>query len=111
MIKFVGGGPGSPLDNVLKVMSDLQQQLEKLNNPTPGVPAAPGGAANAMAQLVRSEAARAPDPVRRWLNAMVGGGPAGSANAGGGGAGGPAAAGAIPKQLNAAAKKAAVRGV
>ena len=109
LIKFVGSGPGAPIDNVLRVMSDLQQQLAKLNNPAPGVPASPGGAGNAMAQL-RSEAARAPEPVHRWLTAMVGGG----ASAGGaGGAGGGAAAaggggGAIPKQLNAAAKKAAV---
>ena len=63
--------------------------------------------------------AQSPEPVRRWLIAMVGGGssaggasPAaaaaggrerrGAARAGGGG-------GAIPKQLNAAAKKATVR--
>jgi type VI secretion system protein ImpL len=105
LIKFVGTPPAAPLDSVLKVMSNLQQQLEKINNPTPGVPATPGGAGTAMAQL-RSEAERAPDPVRRWLYAMVGGPPASAAGGGPGGAAAPAAAGAIPKQLNAAAKKA-----
>jgi type VI secretion system protein ImpL len=113
LIKFVGAGPGAPIDSVLKLLSDLQQQLEKLNNPTPGATAAaPGGAANVIAQL-QAEAARAPDPVRRWLAAMVGGGSAvsgGAAPAGPGGAAAApaAAAGAIPKQLNAAAKQAAV---
>lgn len=107
MIKFVGSGPGAPIDNVLKVMSDLQQQLARLNNPQPGVPASPGGAGNAMAQL-RAEAQRAPEPVRRWLAAMVGGVPGTTTNGAVGGAAAPGAAGAIPKQLNAAAKKAAV---
>ncbi len=116
LIKFVGKGPGAPIDNVLKIMSDLQQQLERLNNPTPGAPAAPGGAAVAISQL-RAEAARAPQPVQRWLYGMVGGGPVtpvGAAGPGavpgaapaGGGAPPPPAAGAIPKQLNEAAKKA-----
>ena len=113
LIKFVGKGPGAPLDGVLKVLSDLQQQLEKVNNPTPGAPASPGGAASAIEQL-RTQAAQAPDPVRRWLIAMVGGGSAsgGGAAAGPAGPGGappPGGGGAIPKQLNAAAKKAAVQ--
>jgi type VI secretion system protein ImpL len=112
LIKFVGKGPGAPLDSVLKVMSDLQQQLDRLNNPAPGAPAAPGGAATAISQL-RAEAARAPQPVQRWLYAMVGGAPASAMGAGGpgaapggGGGGAPPPAGAIPKQLNEAAKKA-----
>ena len=112
LIKFVGAGPGAPIDAVLKVMSDLQQQLEKLSNPTPGAPAAPGGASAAISQL-RAEAERAPEPVHRWLTAMVGGArvlaaPAGGGRrraAPGGGASAPPAAGAIPAQLNAAAKK------
>jgi type VI secretion system protein ImpL len=115
LIKFVGAGPGAPIDSVLKLLSDLQQQLEKVSNPTPGAPAAPGGASGVIAQL-QAEAARAPDPVRRWLAAMVGGpassggGPGGTAPAAGGGGAAPppAAAGAIPKQLNAAAKQAAI---
>jgi len=113
LIKFVGKGPGAPLDSVLKVMSDLQQQLDKIANPVAGAPASPGGASNAISQL-RAEAARSPEPVRRWLNAMVGGGSSGSgatgggAPAAGGGGGGapPPPPGAIPKQLNEAAKKA-----
>ena len=121
LIKFLGKGPGAPLDNVLRQLSDLQQQLEKLNNPTPGAPAATGGAGNALAQL-RSEAGLAPEPVRRWLYAMVGGAPAGGGGPGGGaggvpggaaagaggGGGAPPSAGAIPKQLNEAARKATI---
>lgn len=115
LIKFVGSGPGAPLDTVLKLLSDLQQQLEKLSNPTPGAPVSPGGAGNAIAQL-RTEAGLAPEPVRRWLYAMVGGAPAGGGAPGPGGAapgaagggGAPPPPGAIPKQLNEAAKKATV---
>ncbi len=91
LIKFVGKGPGSPLDSVLKLLSDLQQQLDKIANPVPGVPAAPGGASNAIAQL-RAEAARSPEPVRRWLYAMVGSGASGGSGPGGAG-GGPGAGG------------------
>jgi type VI secretion system protein ImpL len=110
LIKFVGKPSAAPLDNVLKQLSDLQQQLEKLSNPTPGAPANPGGAGNAIEQL-RTQAGLSPEPVRRWLYAMVGGAPAGTAagaGAGGGGAGGGGGGGggAIPKQLNQAAKKA-----
>ncbi len=66
-----------------------------------------------IAQL-QAEAARSPEPVQRWLTAIVGGGASSGGATGGGGPAGkaaaaaPAAAGAIPKQLNAAAKKAAV---
>ncbi|MSP00693.1 MAG: type VI secretion system membrane subunit TssM [Acetobacteraceae bacterium] len=86
LIKFVGKGPGAPLDNVLKLLSDLQQQLDKVANPVPGPPAAGGGAANVATQL-RAEASRDPEPIRHWLNVMVAGGSA---------------------QMNAGAKKAAV---
>ncbi len=92
LIKFVGSGPGAPLDTVLKLLSDLQQQLEKLNNSTPGAPAAPGAAGNAIAQL-RTQAGLAPEPVRRWLYAMVGGAPVGNGGTGGGPSGAPGAAG------------------
>jgi type VI secretion system protein ImpL len=107
LIKFTGKGPGAPIDGVLKVLSDLQQQLAALSNPVPGAPASPGGAGNAIGQL-RAEAGRDPEPVRRWLNVMVGGGSSSSGAPGSPAAGGaaPAAAGAIPKQLNEAAKKA-----
>lgn len=57
-----------------------------------------------MIEELRAQAGLAPEPVRRWLYAMVGGGgSSGTPGAAGGGGGG----GAIPKQLNAAAKKAA----
>ena len=85
LITFVGKGPGAPIDGVLKLLGDLQQQLSALANPVPGAPANPGGAGSASAQL-RAEASRDPEPVRRWLNVMVTGGSA---------------------QMNAGAKKAA----
>jgi type VI secretion system protein ImpL len=119
LIKFVGKGtPGAPIDGVLKLLGDLQQQLAALNNPSQGVQASPGGAGNAIGQL-RAEAGRDPEPVHRWLIAMVGGGSGGGGGGGGGVTVGPAGAGgaggatgaapatgAIPKQLNEAAKKA-----
>jgi type VI secretion system protein ImpL len=82
LIKFVGKGPGAPLDGVLGLLGQLQQQLSAAANPVPGAPPAPG---NASAQL-RAEASRDPEPVRHWLNIMVTGGAA---------------------QMNAGAKKAA----
>ena len=86
LIKFVGKGPGAPIDNVLKLLSDLQQQLDRAANPVPGAPPpAASGAANIATQL-RAEASRDPEPVRHWLNVIVTGGSA---------------------QMNAGAKKAA----
>ncbi len=86
LIKFVGKGPGAPIDNVLKMLGELQQQLDKAANPVPGgPPPVAGGAANIATQL-RAEASRDPEPVRHWLNVMVAGGSA---------------------QMNAGAKKAA----
>jgi type VI secretion system protein ImpL len=120
LIKFVGKGPGSPLDSVLKSLSDLQQALDRMNNPTPGAPVVPGGAASAIDQL-RAQAAQAPEPVHRWLIAMVGGNSGGGGPAGGGGipgkqgaatpggGGGGGGGGAIQKQLAMAQKQATVQ--
>jgi type VI secretion system protein ImpL len=118
LIKFVGKGPGSPLDGVLKTLSDLQQALDKLNNPTPGAPVVSGGASSAIDQL-RAQASQSPEPVRRWLIAMVGGSSGqGGSSPGGGGVPGksgaaspppPAGGGAIQKQLALAQKQATVQ--
>jgi type VI secretion system protein ImpL len=97
LIAFVGKGPGAPIDNVLKLLNDLQVQLAKLA-------AAPvGGAAAALvggddpAQLLQAEASRDPQPVARWLQAMAisgnqlrGGGAAAAVGKAFGAPGGPA---------------------
>ena len=117
LIKFVGNGPGAPLDSVLKTLSDLQQALDRLNNPTPGAPVVPGGAASAIEQL-RIQASQSPEPVRRWLIAMVGGASSPSGDSPGGSVPGksgaaspppPAGGGAIQKQLALAQKQATLQ--
>ncbi|MGA3001262.1 MAG: type VI secretion system membrane subunit TssM [Acetobacteraceae bacterium] len=117
LIKFVGKGPGSPLDSVLKALSDLQQALDRLNNPTPGAAVVSGGAASAIEQL-RTQAAQSPEPVRRWLIAMVGGGSSPGGSSPGGGMPGksgaaspppPGGGGAIQKQLALAQKQATLQ--
>ncbi len=70
LIAFVGKGPGAPIDNTLKLLNDLQQQLAKLAAaPAGGV--AVLGAGDDPAQLLQAEGARAPQPVARWLQAMA----------------------------------------
>lgn len=73
LIQFVGKGPGAPIDNVLKILNDLQMQLSQVANMAPGGPAAPAGGADP-AQMLQAEASRDPQPVQRWLQAMAIGG-------------------------------------
>ena len=73
LIAFVGKGPGAPIDGALKILNDLQVQLAQVANAPPGGAAAPP-AANDPAQLLQAEASRDPQPVQRWLRAMVVGG-------------------------------------
>ena len=72
LIAFVGKGPGAPIDNVLKLMDDLKQQMERLANTSPGAPPAPPTGGDPAA-LLRAEAARLPQPVQRWLAGISGG--------------------------------------
>jgi type VI secretion system protein ImpL len=72
LIAYVGKGPGAPIDAVLKLMNDLQQQLAQLANSAQGAPPPAGGADPA--QLLLAEASRAPDPVQRWVQVVTGGG-------------------------------------
>lgn len=65
LIAFVGKGPGAPVDNVLKIMNDLQQQLSRLANAVPG--SAPPAGGDDPAALLQAEATRTPQPVQRWL--------------------------------------------
>ena len=70
LIAFVGKGPGAPIDNVLKLLNDLQLQLAKLTGaPAGGAAALAGG--DDPAQLLQAEASRDPQPVARWLQAMA----------------------------------------
>ena len=94
---LMGSGAGAPIDQVLKSLNDLQQQLAKMAAaPISGaLPATPAG--NDPALALRAEAARQPQPLSRWLTAMAGSGTAlrsGSAKeqiaAAFNGAGGPA---------------------
>ncbi len=71
LIAFVGKGPGAPLDNVLKLLNDLQLQLAKLASAPVGSAAAAIGTGDDPAQLLQAEASRDPQPVARWLQAMA----------------------------------------
>ena len=95
---FVGSGPGAPIDGILKLINDMQQQLNKLASAPPGGAAAPMLATGEdPARLLLAEAQRQPQPVARWLpalatsfSAMRGGGAKAQAAAAFAGAGGPA---------------------
>ncbi len=71
LINFVGKGPGAPIDNVLKLLNDLQLQLSKLAGaPAAGTAAAIGGGDDPAA-LLQAEASRDPQPVGRWLQGLA----------------------------------------
>jgi type VI secretion system protein ImpL len=65
---FVGNGPGSPLDFVLRPVSDLQQQMAKLAAAAPGSPVPTGDDPTVP---IKTEALRAPQPIQRWLLAIA----------------------------------------
>ncbi len=95
---LVAGNGAAPIDQVLKSLNDLQQQLAKLAAAPIGATAPPATGGNDPALALRAEAQRQPQPVARWLLAMAG---SGTVLRGGGarqqvaaaynGAGGPAA--------------------
>jgi type VI secretion system protein ImpL len=73
-IEFVGNGPGAPIDQALKAMNGLQQQLAKIVSATPGgvasgAPVAATG--DDPVSMLRAEASRDPQPVAQWLEAMA----------------------------------------
>jgi type VI secretion system protein ImpL len=71
LITYVGGGPGSPMSLTLSLVNSLQQQLAALASAAPGAtPAAPAAGGDA-ASLLQGEAATDPQPVARWIQAMV----------------------------------------
>jgi type VI secretion system protein ImpL len=73
---YVGTGSGAPIDQTLKAVDALRLQLARLGaTPAPGPTLAPGGAAaptgDDAALLLHAEASGAPQPVARWLEAMI----------------------------------------
>lgn len=61
---------GDPIDGVLRIVNDLFVQVQRLATAPPGtVPAQPAGLDPG--QRLQAEAARQPQPIQRWLNAMV----------------------------------------
>jgi type VI secretion system protein ImpL len=71
LIAFVGKGPGAPIDNVLKLLNDVQLQLAKLAGAPAGGTAAAIGGGDDPAQLLQAEGAQDPQPVTRWLQALA----------------------------------------
>ncbi len=70
--QLVGVGAGAPLDQALKTLGDLQQQLAKLAAaPVRGGPVAVP-AADDPAMALRAEARRQPQPLARWLTTIAG---------------------------------------
>jgi len=69
LIDYVGNGPGAPMSLTLNLMHGLQQQLATL---APGAPGSVAPAAGAgPAALLQAEAVTQPQPVSRWLQALV----------------------------------------
>lgn len=61
---------GDPVDGVLRIVNDLFVQVQRLATAPPGtVPAQPAGLDPG--QRLQAEAARQPQPLQRWMNAMV----------------------------------------
>ncbi len=71
---FAGDGTApAPIDAVLKLLGDLQQQLAQVATAAPGGGAPPVTGGNDPAGLLRAEASRDPQPVARWLDQLSGG--------------------------------------
>ena len=69
---LVAGGPGAPVEQVLKALNDMQQQLAKLAAAPVGGSATPVIATgNDPALALRAEAQRQPQPLSRWLSTMA----------------------------------------
>jgi type VI secretion system protein ImpL len=93
---LVATSGGAPIEQVLKLLNDLQQQLAKMNAAGVGAPVAPIG--NDPSLALRAESQRQPQPLGRWLAAMAesstalrGGGARQQVAAAYNGSGGPAA--------------------
>ena len=67
--QYAGAGPGAPVDNTLRLLSDLYQQLARMAA-NPGQPITPGTGLDPV-QALQGEAARVPPPVDGWLRAVA----------------------------------------
>jgi len=67
--ELVGGSGGAPIDQVLKVLNDLQQQLAKMAAAGTGAP--PVVVGNDPSLALKAEAQRQPEPLSRWLTQMA----------------------------------------
>ncbi|HVJ51857.1 MAG TPA: type VI secretion system membrane subunit TssM [Aliidongia sp.] len=92
---FVGDGKTAPLNNVLRVVNSLQQELAQLGPNAANVPATLQSGGDPV-QLLTAEAQRQPQPVSRWLSqiassgtSMLGGGAQDAATAAFSGSDGP----------------------
>jgi type VI secretion system protein ImpL len=76
LIDLVGQGRGAPIDQVLRSLSDMQQQLAKMAATlvSSGTVTTPSGIDPALA--LRAEASRQPQPLARWLTAIAASGSA-----------------------------------
>jgi type VI secretion system protein ImpL len=72
--QYVGAGPGAPVDNTLRMLSDLYQQLARMAA-NPGQPITPGAGLDPV-QALQGEASRVPPPVDGWIRAVAQGGTA-----------------------------------
>jgi type VI secretion system protein ImpL len=74
---LIGDGPGAPIDQVLRSLGDMQQQLAKMAATlisSGTAPSASGGFDPALA--LRTEALRQPQPLARWLTEIAASGSA-----------------------------------
>jgi type VI secretion system protein ImpL len=71
--EFAGTGPGAPIDQALKAIDALRQQIAKPATPALGgalaAPPAPTG--DDSVQMLRDEASRDPQPAARWLETIA----------------------------------------
>ena len=72
--ELVGTGPGAPLDQLMKTVVDLQQQLAKLAAAGFWIGPPPGTDKDNPALALRVQALRQPQPVSRWLTTAADGG-------------------------------------
>ena len=63
---LVGAGPGAPIDQALRSLTDVQQMLAKMAASPINSPAVTSGTADPVATL-RTDAQRWPNPLRRWF--------------------------------------------
>ena len=69
--EYVGTGPGAPIDRTLQAMDALRRQLAQLAAAPASGAAPPAPSSDDALLLLKAEAAGTPQPVARWLTAMI----------------------------------------